>query len=217
MKDGSIADVLPAMEFLLNHIDVQRKHFAGREDCVSLVEGLDAAWDKLCHYYQATDVAPVYIVAVVCDPRRKFKWFEQMWKKTPEWIEVAKTKLLEFYEGYRDKSSDRAHGNNSDGRIITFESWPYTVETTSLRSRAQVITELDDYLSTSQIELDEDPWEYLKANRNRWPTVVKMAFDVLAIPAMSAEPERVFSRYVVFANSTNPSAQRTLLRTDAMR
>jgi hypothetical protein len=36
-------------------------------------------------------------------------------------------------------------------------------------------------------------WWYQDAQRQRWPRLSLMAIDILTIPAMSDEPERVFS------------------------
>ena len=40
-----------------------------------------------------------------------------------------------------------------------------------------------------------DRIDWWKANRHVYPVLVSMAFNILAIPCMSAELERVFSRY----------------------
>jgi hypothetical protein len=38
--------------------------------------------------------------------------------------------------------------------------------------------------------------EYWRAHESSWPNLTQMAFDFLAIPAMSSECERIFSSYV---------------------
>jgi hypothetical protein len=65
--DGSIADVLPAFNVLLAHLEKERRCFEKSRD-KRLFEGINAAWRKLNKYYTLMDLAPVYVVAVVCDP-----------------------------------------------------------------------------------------------------------------------------------------------------
>jgi hypothetical protein len=58
--------------------------------------------------------------------------------------------------------------------------------------------ELREYLSAELAQPWEDPREWWLAHESRFPILCKMAFDILSIPAMSAEPERVFSGYSSF-------------------
>lgn len=62
-------------------------------------------------------------------------------------------------------------------------------ETADLASR-------DEYREWCGLEREretDNPIAYWWSNRRRWPRLSRFALDLLAIPAMSAEPERVFS------------------------
>ena len=49
----------------------------------------------------------------------------------------------------------------------------------------------------SQKANDEfDVLEWWKGNSQEWQTLAQIAFEIYSIPAMSVEPERVFSGYV---------------------
>jgi hypothetical protein len=59
--------------------------------------------------------------------------------------------------------------------------------------------DLDEYLSftaKTPIAIDCSPltWWLREEQQRRYPRLSKMAIDILSIPAMSAEPERVFFR-----------------------
>jgi hAT family C-terminal dimerisation region len=193
--DGSIADVLPAMSKLLTHLEDERKRLVKRGGCATLVEGIDAAWTKLNKYYTITDDCPVYLVAVVCDPRRNMAWIRWAFKDKPDWIATAEDQLREFFESYRDKSADRLI---DDVNTMTFASWPNN-ETASARcgksGRIQGDAEYREYISLSPIPLNADPMAWWGENFYRFPTWRRIAYDVLPIPAMSAENERAFSRF----------------------
>jgi hypothetical protein len=47
--------------------------------------------------------------------------------------------------------------------------------------------------------------DYWKSKEKRWPNLARMAFDLLAVPAMSSECERVFSSC---AKQTIPESSR---------
>jgi hypothetical protein len=53
--------------------------------------------------------------------------------------------------------------------------------------------ELREYRTSEPAAPWEDPREWWLAHERRYPVLSKMAFDLLPVPAMSAEPERVFS------------------------
>jgi hAT family C-terminal dimerisation region len=55
--------------------------------------------------------------------------------------------------------------------------------------------EYEAYLAQSNTQTTESAlnWWLLNAQRQTWPRLSQMAIDLLSIPAMSDEPERVFS------------------------
>lgn len=152
---------------------------------------------KLRGYYSLPEMSPVYVVAVVCDPRRKFKWFEHHWKDTPELIERARDIFFEFYSQHYHRP-----GTGKYLQEITneFEDWPSLLkpDLEALPPKQQAmrnLDELDVYLARERIHYDSDVLRWLRDNKDEFPTVVQMAYDCLSIPASSAEIERVFSRY----------------------
>lgn len=61
-------------------------------------------------------------------------------------------------------------------------------------------SELDRYLKAPLLVLKGqdandkfDPLEWWKGNAMEYPTLSRIAFEIFSIPAMSVEPERVFS------------------------
>lgn len=62
----------------------------------------------------------------------------------------------------------------------------------------EIPDELEVYLSqpkASRIDGPSGVYRWWKARQTEFPSLSRMAFDCLAIPAMQAECERVFSRY----------------------
>ena len=134
--------------------------------------------------------------------RFKFEYFNDNWKDTPRFISTARTKLKKLWiDEYRPEL----------GRVVQQSPEPEPVKISYIetilnkRSRTGTVEqipkpsgrkdELDLYLKeplTSKIGVIE----YWKIHEPYWPNLTRMAFDFLAIPAMSSECERVFSSCV---------------------
>lgn len=167
--------------------------------------GLNNAWQKLNKYYTLTDKSTVYVLAVVLNPQYKWKYFEKMWASKPDWIESAKENVQKHWDYYRDthplkpeepsipvllpssprpqhvaKRVQAALESDSDSEVITDE-YEYYCEK---EKRVKMI----DGLQFKPIGW----WADLERQR-RYRTLSRLAFDLLSVPAMSAEVERVFS------------------------
>jgi hypothetical protein len=55
------------------------------------------------------------------------------------------------------------------------------------------VEELDNYLRSESEGEFVAPIEYWRMNEYKYPVLASMAWDILSVPAMSAEVERVFS------------------------
>ena len=80
---------------------------------------------------------------------------------------------------------------NTQINISEFEAWGFG------QDFKRIEDEVDQYLDVPVIKVEEnqsfDRLEWWKGNEQVYPTLARMAFDLLSIPAMSVEPERVFS------------------------
>lgn len=200
--DGSVADVLPVFSGLLTHLETERVGLEMRGgDNRVLLDGVNAAWSKLNKYYTITDTSPVYIVAVACDPRRNMEWIRWAFGSRTDWVDDALETLRTFYDRYRDKSTDRPISTTSNA--VTFASWPDIDSCGSRSARTQTQSEFLAYLSLAAIPFtpENNPMIWWPAHRTKYSTWFKIGCDVLSIPAMSAEAERVFSRHQPFLRS----------------
>lgn len=151
-------------------------------------------------YYTLTELAPVHYAAVSLHPEMKFEFFEFQWAERPDWIQRAKdTTLAIWLEEY--KSSSRAASP-----LLPAIEEPIEILEPLWRQRKHVrlAAERHDAFQRLQ-ELKEQlhgsgPLEYWVDKRHSLDSRIRdlaaMAIDILSIPAMSSEPERVFSRFV---------------------
>lgn len=63
--------------------------------------------------------------------------------------------------------------------------------------------ELDKYLNAPTEDV-ADPLQWWRLHRHTYPVLSQMAFDLLAVPAMSSECERAFSKAGHVLNESRP-------------
>ncbi|KAG2718829.1 hypothetical protein I3760_03G238900 [Carya illinoinensis] len=167
--------------------------------------------EKVEKYWK--DSSLVLAIAVVMDPRFKMKLVEFSFSKVygeeaPTYINIVNDGIHELFHEYLTlplpltptyaeegnggsniKMEDSQGGNLlSDHGLTDFDV--YIMETTS----QQMKSELDQYLEESLLprvqEFDVLGW--WKLNKMKYPTLSKMARDILSIPVSTAGPDAVF-------------------------
>lgn len=165
--------------------------------CAQIQKG----WDTFDKYYSLSDNSPFYAAAIVLHPNRRTRYIRHNWRK--EWQRPALQAVKKLWESYRDTISvdslavvdslgislqeTRLSRNQDTYDIIKQDLYRYN------RSAGQ--DEYEDYIAenTIPIHCTALSWWLMSGQKERWPRLSKMAIDILSIPAMSAEPERVFS------------------------
>lgn len=153
-------------------------------------------------YFSLTGLAPIHYAAVALNPEMKLEYFEQEWADKPDWVEVAKTETAALWkEEYKDHILAAARvaptaecstpgGPDEDVR------WRR-----NKRARLANVTDAFDAFQQPKGEANGlksglDYWVQARALGNiHSADLVEMGLAIHSIPGMSAEPERVFSRY----------------------
>ena len=201
-EDSALFNVLPAFDNLLSRLEASKdQEDLSQHLCICT----NLAWIKMTEYYQKTDVVKVYLVAAVLDPRLKMKYFEDNWKK--EWRRNWRAKLDSYMEeftiamGETNASSPPSPKPDNDEMFdsqTTDNSWG-SWYAQAAADDTPVVDEWSRYLKTGRVK------NYRGFSVRRWwldhendfPMLSRMALELLAIPAMSTEVERVFSGYVL--------------------
>jgi len=139
----------------------------------------------------------------------KFEFFEFQWADRPDWIEKAKAATVAIWQS-KYKSSSRATSPffPAVGDIVHHEpEEPLWRQRKRARLAAERHDEFERFHGLEEQLHGIGPLDYWIQKRqssdSRTRDLAAMATDILSIPAMSAEPERVFSRYTT--NSTHSS------------
>jgi hypothetical protein len=197
---GALWEVLPVLEHILQHFeDLESQANAGAfGDNPRIQQSITLAWNKTNEYYQRTDASIAWIGSVVLHPRWKWSYFDTHWTgPLRPFIFPAQKKLKSLFERDYKKDSPGSHLEKSPEpakRPSYLESIldnlaPISAQVPRPGSRRD---ELFLYLEEPVIG-HMGVMEYWRSREQQWPNLARMAFDFLAIPAMSSECERVFS------------------------
>jgi hypothetical protein len=185
---ATLEHILPSMDFLLQHFEDNKVLAMNSQDNV-MVSCIETGWAKLNHYYALTDRSPVYIAAIVLNPKWKFDYFMGIWAS--EWVEEARRKLRAFWEDvYESKGvpDEVVALNEPPTPKNTYEAW--------IKSKLAPVKDTDEYsryLTEPVLPHVTNALQWWIQQRSQYPALATMAIDILSIPAMSDEPERVFS------------------------
>lgn len=150
----------------------------------------NSGWSKMEKYYSLTDETPAYVAALVLDPNLKWKCIHENWDAS--WVGNARKMVEKLWEDYKPKGSmptNTPSASEPSTSSNAFSTW---------RRRHQSAPNLEDEYkrycaSDCTFDVDTRMWWLEKTQQQSYPNLSRMALDMLSIPAMAADPERLFS------------------------
>jgi hypothetical protein len=134
------------------------------------------------------------------------RWIKKKWKDRPEWIQNAEASLRDLWITYKSKGLDEDEEMENEneaeegtrrrrepsGLDAYLDEDIFSDDDTTLDAAAD---ELSEWQATTVLTDKKvtNPIQYWHGHRERWPRLARMAIDLFGVPAMSSEPERVFS------------------------
>ena len=189
---GSIWEALPAIEILLKHLEDMKKKYL-RKDHDFIAPCVNLAWEKLDEYYKMMDDSPAFCAALFLHPLRR-DYIDRRWitKESKQWVKNAKTKVRRLYdEEYRSLIPEDSLAAEKDLKELDIMDEYF--EKLQPKQRSQDEYKLWSGINLTMIPRDTNPYDYWGSQEALMPRMAKFAFDILSIPAMSTECERVFS------------------------
>ncbi|KFZ25264.1 hypothetical protein V502_00256 [Pseudogymnoascus sp. VKM F-4520 (FW-2644)] len=146
------------------------------------IEGMcNSAWNKLTKYYNLTGTSVAYVAAVVLDPRVKWVYFTWQW---PDWIDQAQADMLTHWNTfYKGSHTGIDHQETSRGSHDNGQSEVSKFREQNNPQDDEVLTSINSIVS-----------HHACLKKEAYPDLSRWAIDILSIPALSDEPERLFSR-----------------------
>lgn len=197
-----VDSILPTMDFLLDHMET----FAAELPPGPFKAAVNTAWNKLADYYALTEDTAVYASATVLHPSQKWRYIETTWSK-PHEISKAKAKVLEMWvDDYKPKTTtatttmttiqlpiDCTDSPMDGKRENVLMKWKRAKQRSCLDPGDEDEYQLYCREPLVDVASPLDWWLQLD-QRRRYPQLSIMALDILSVPAMSAETERLFSQ-----------------------
>jgi hypothetical protein len=200
---GSIWEALPVLEALLAAMEKGLPLNGRRSRQPTVLEvAHQNAWDKLKKYYELTDACPeIYGAALLFHPCHRQTYFNVYWtEKLAVWKDrllslVKSTWQTEYCEFDAADDADDEPTAKRARRERSPDIFDRHME--SIYQNAATTTDSDDFTgyTTGTRSRPQDVPNVIKwwADTERRSPLARMALDVLSIPAMSTECERLFS------------------------
>ncbi|KAJ6436371.1 transposase-like protein [Purpureocillium lavendulum] len=206
---GSVWQVLYAMDFLLTKLESVKEeiHAMDVDNKDELPPyysaGVLAAWSKINTYYELTDRSPIYRMAIALHPAYQFEYFRAKWWKREDWIRTAQKELTAYYDRFAAVTVATDHVDQAETSPCSsptlddeFDAWGHTTDRPHRGKRRKVETEWEVWIKQVPSKDDmnvKNPLAWWVDRLHVWPILSKLALNIFSTPAMSAEPERVFS------------------------
>jgi hypothetical protein len=214
---GVLSDYMTTLNTLLNHVRGWRDDLNIRADDEELstpaIQHLKACivncWVKLDEYFVIVDETPALYASVVTTPHMKWFYFEHTWqhahtwkdaKQPRQWLPKGKKALLTLWNEYKTMQFSPGElqvCGEKRGSEIDSDPFDDDTDMTRIQTRVQ-IDELEAWISAACFKLDDGdtlPKYWLRQRRGQSTArLAQMGLDMVSIPAMSSECERVFSQ-----------------------
>jgi hypothetical protein len=153
------------------------------------------AWKVFDKYYSMTDQNVYYAAGLILSPDRRTKYIQRNWK--PKWKSTALKAVKALWVEYREQmplSSYETPKERGGKELDIFDQAASDLKAAVVRPSSE--DEYEDYISGEPYDIGNKSalsWWCEPQQKRRYPRLSLMAIDILSMPAMSAEPERVFS------------------------
>lgn len=205
-KTCCLTNVQLDIEFLVSRLT---KEYAKYKDAPT--DSLDSEWhfaaqlklaiDKAEEYFAKLDDTPAYAASVILHPRYSVKYLDAQWSNNKQWVKDAKSSVKALWtKDYKEQPISDAispqKARNVGRKLNCVEEYREQgiVKANEATTTRTVADEFDRYCKQERVETDAPIEWWQTTGYQLYPRLAQMAIDILSIPPMSDEPERIFSR-----------------------
>jgi hypothetical protein len=159
-----------------------------------MVNSIYMGWWVLSKYYEESDKSPIYATALLLHPEKRRRYIDRHWEE--DWRESAVAAARQYWAKYKDRpvtSTPAAELGEKQRELTTYERLKQSM---SVLDGPGDEDEFEKFINapprhiTTKTPLE---WWCREEQRFEYPHLHQMAIEVLSVPAMSDDPERVFS------------------------
>jgi hypothetical protein len=203
---GALWESLIVLEHIMTHFETLETQSKQHQfnDHAGIQQSITLAWQACLKWYRKTDNSLAWQASMVLHPLYKWSFFEKNWKgNLAPFLVSAKSKFKKLWEDQYKGATVVSRATLSPEPVLAVPSVEKDYLKSILNAAAPIARPRNTVVSSRRDQyfhyLQEPPvehmgvMEYWKLREAEWPQLAQMAFDFLAIPAMSSECERVFS------------------------
>ena len=158
----------------------------------SIQSSLKLAIKKIEKYIELMDNTPAYWASMILLPDCKTRWIERFFQSNPAKVQSIKANFKRYYDQQYPPVANvepqlQGHARRPAQRPGFGVGFYDAPEVTQHQDEVRI------YLSEPVLPLNESPFQWWQRNRERFPRLSTMAFELLSIPPCSTECERTFS------------------------
>ncbi|SRR6266516_2944316 len=161
-----------------------------------MIHAIEMGWFVLSKYYGLSDATPVYAAAILLHPQKRACYIEKRWDK--DWRQPAIDAVRSLWQSnYESLSTEpppaETHQKGSVREPTILELLEQEMDVVDRAGEDR--DDFDSFITAKPIRIACKPldWWCHPDQRRRFPRLSRMAIDILSIPPMSDEAERVFS------------------------
>ncbi len=161
-----------------------------------MIHAIEMGWFVLSKYYGLSDATPVYAAAILLHPQKRACYIEKRWDK--DWRQPAIDAVRSLWQSnYESLSTEpppaETHQKGSVRESTILELLEQEMDVVDRAGEDR--DDFDSFITAKPIRIACKPldWWCHPDQRRRFPRLSRMAIDILSIPPMSDEAERVFS------------------------
>lgn len=158
-----------------------------------MILAIEMGWFVLSKYYGLSDATPAYAAAILLHPQKRKRYIEKRWDK--DWrqpaIDAVRSLWKSNYESLSTEPETHRKSSVQEPTILEL----LVQELDVVDDCAEDQDDFDSFIAAEPIRIACKPldWWCHPDQRRRYPRLSRMAIDILSIPPMSDEVERVFS------------------------
>lgn len=160
--------------------------------CISI----DMCWSVLRKYYELSDATPAYAASLLLHPSFRLSYVKKNWQGS--WVEPTLEQVRSLWQAYKNPLQPPAPGDysvrSSDRMPNRWELIKASLKVCAPRA-AKEDDELEAFIHGEAFPIDCSglEWWCRETSRREYPGLFQFALDIMSIPSMADENERVFS------------------------
>jgi hypothetical protein len=159
-----------------------------------MVNSIHMGWWVLSKYYKESDRNPIYATALLLHPEKRLRYMDRHWTK--EWRDSALAAARTQWEKYRHRPLVAEANSNLSSEGLGMTPYQRIKQSMSVLDVPGDEDEFEKFITSSPRHMSTNSpleWWCRQEQRSEYPRLHQMAIDILSVPAMSDDPERVFS------------------------